>query len=96
MAHAQGFSLWALGFRPFYLLASVHATVSILLWGLQFAGWDPRAYVQGPIWHAHEMLFVFVLAVIVGFLLTAGQIWTGRDSTESDNRTPRHRYTRPD
>ncbi len=74
----QGFALWALGFRPFYLLASVHAAASILLWGMQFAGWFPHAYLQGPIWHAHEMLFGFVLPVMVGFLLTAGQTWTGR------------------
>jgi uncharacterized protein involved in response to NO len=74
----HGFALWALGFRPFYLLASVHAAVSILLWGMQFAGWFPYAYLQGPIWHAHEMLFGFVLPVMVGFLLTAGQAWTGR------------------
>lgn len=74
----QGFALWALGFRPFYLLASVHAAISIFLWGMQVAGWFPYAYLQGPTWHAHEMLFGFVLPVIVGFLLTAGQSWTGR------------------
>ncbi len=28
-------------------------------------------------WHAHEMLFGFVAAIIVGFLLTAVQSWTG-------------------
>ncbi|MDT8311791.1 MAG: NnrS family protein [Methylophaga sp.] len=28
-------------------------------------------------WHGHEMLFGFVGAVIVGFLLTAVQSWTG-------------------
>lgn len=74
----QGFTFWALGFRPFYLLASMHAAVSVFLWGMQFAGWFPHAYLQGPIWHAHEMLFGFVLPVMVGFLLTAGQAWTGR------------------
>jgi uncharacterized protein involved in response to NO len=29
------------------------------------------------LWHAHEMLFGFAVAVIVGFLLTAGKAWTG-------------------
>lgn len=71
------FALWQLGFRPFYLLASGFAAVSVLLWSLQFAGWLPGAYLQGPLWHAHEMLFGFTLAVIVGFLLTAGANWTG-------------------
>jgi uncharacterized protein involved in response to NO len=36
------------------------------------------AYLQGPLWHAHEMLFGFMLAVIVGFLFTAGRNWSGR------------------
>lgn len=75
---SQGFSLWALGFRPFYLLASVYAALSVLLWSAQFAGWLPYAWSSGSAWHAHEMLFGFVLPVIVGFLLTAAQTWTGR------------------
>ena len=32
---------------------------------------------ERPVWHAHEMLFGFVLAVIVGFLFTAGRNWSG-------------------
>ncbi|MCW5636473.1 MAG: NnrS family protein [Rubrivivax sp.] len=72
------FALWRLGFRPFYLLASSFAAVSIGLWALQFAGWLPRPYLQGPLWHSHEMLFGFTLAVIVGFLFTAGRNWTNR------------------
>lgn len=77
-APARRFALWELGFRPFYLLASVFAALSIALWALQFAGWLGHAYLNGPLWHAHEMVFGFVLAVIVGFLLTAGSNWTGR------------------
>ncbi|BEP46295.1 NnrS family protein [Variovorax sp. V15] len=77
-AHASGFALWQLGFRPFYLLASAFAALSIALWAVQFAGWLPRAYLQGPMWHAHEMLFGFTLAVIVGFLFTAGRNWSGQ------------------
>lgn len=72
------FALWALGFRPFYLLASGFAALSIALWALQFAGWLPRPYLAGPLWHAHEMLFGFALAVVVGFLFTAGRNWTGQ------------------
>ena len=74
----RGFALWQLGFRPFYLLASAFAALSIALWALQFAGWLGRPYLQGPLWHAHEMLFGFALAVVVGFLLTAGRNWSGR------------------
>ncbi|NKE64459.1 NnrS family protein [Ramlibacter sp. RBP-2] len=72
-----GFALWALGFRPFYLLASGFAALSILFWGLQFTGWLGRPYLPAPIWHAHEMIFGFALAVIVGFLFTAGRNWSG-------------------
>ena len=72
----RGFALWALGFRPFYLLASIFAALSIGLWALQFSGMLGSPYLQGPLWHAHEMLFGFALAVIVGFLFTAGRNWT--------------------
>ncbi|HSV51948.1 MAG TPA: NnrS family protein [Burkholderiaceae bacterium] len=77
-AKPLGFALWQLGFRPFYLLASIFGALSIALWALQFSGWLGRPYLQGPIWHAHEMLFGFTLAVVVGFLLTAGRNWTNR------------------
>jgi uncharacterized protein involved in response to NO len=73
-----GIALWRLGFRPFYLLASVFAATSIALWALQYAGWLRHGYLAGPVWHAHEMLFGFTLAVIAGFLLTAVRNWTGR------------------
>ncbi|GAB3767181.1 NnrS family protein [Ramlibacter monticola] len=76
-AAPRGFALWQLGFRPFYLLASAFAAVSILLWGLQFTGHLAAPYLPGALWHAHEMLFGFALAVIVGFLFTAGRNWTG-------------------
>lgn len=74
----KGFALWQLGFRPFYLLASAFAAVSIAVWALQYAGWLRAAYLQGPLWHAHEMLFGFTLAVVTGFLFTAVRNWTQR------------------
>jgi uncharacterized protein involved in response to NO len=77
-AAPSGFALWQLGFRPFYLLASAHAALSVLLWSLQFTGRLPAPYLPGPLWHAHEMLFGFTLAVVVGFLFTAGRNWTNR------------------
>ena len=73
-----GFALWNLGFRPFYLLASVFSAVSVLLWAAQYSGWLPAAYLQGPLWHGHEMLFGYTLAVVAGFLLTAVRAWTGQ------------------
>ena len=72
------FALWALGFRPFYLLASTFAALSIGLWALQFSGLLGQPYLPAPLWHAHEMLFGFTVAVIVGFLFTAGRNWSNR------------------
>ena len=70
------FALWDLGFRPFYLLAGFFGAFSILLWAAQLSGLLPHAYLQGPVWHGHEMLFGYTTAVIAGFLLTAVRVWT--------------------
>ena len=70
----SGFALWQLGFRPFYLLASSFAALSIALWAAQFAGWLSHPYLSGPLWHAHEMLFGFTLAVVV-WVLHAAYAW---------------------
>ena len=75
---ADGFALWNLGFRPFYLLASGFAALSILLWIGQYAGWFPAGYLRTPAWHGHEMLYGYTLAVVAGFLLTAVRNWTGK------------------
>jgi len=37
-------------------------------------------YFGGSFWHAHEMVFGFTLAVIAGFLLTAVENWTERET----------------
>jgi len=75
-----GYALWSLGFRPFYLLASVFSAISVLLWAAQFSGLLPNAYLQGALWHGHEMLFGYTMAVVAGFLLTAVRAWTGQET----------------
>jgi len=76
---APRFALWNLGFRPFYLLAGAFAALSILFWTAQFARWTGTSvYLGDPRWHAHEMIFGYAFAVIVGFLFTAGRNWTNR------------------
>ncbi|HZZ92332.1 MAG TPA: NnrS family protein [Usitatibacter sp.] len=75
---AGGWALWSLGFRPFYLAASVFAALSVLLWACEYAGWLPGSYMQTPFRHAHEMLFGYTLAVLAGFLFTAVRNWTSR------------------
>jgi len=55
-AAATKFALWNLGFRPFYLLASVFAALSVMLWVGQYAGLFPTVYLRSSTWHGHEML----------------------------------------
>jgi uncharacterized protein involved in response to NO len=78
-AKPGGFALWALGFRPFYLLAAAFAAIAILAWVFVLTG-QLRTPMAGVWWHAHEMLFGFAAAVIVGFLFTAGRNWTGLET----------------
>lgn len=67
-------ALFALGFRPLYLLAGLYAALAVPLWALQYSGMLPPVH---PLWHAHEMIFGYAFAVIAGFLLTAVRNWTG-------------------
>lgn len=74
----QGLPVLRLGFRPFYLGAAAFAMLSIPLWVAIVLGKVAPPMAMPPLlWHAHEMLFGFAAAVIVGFLLTAGKAWTG-------------------
>ena len=72
----EGFALWALGFRPFYLLGAGYAAFAVVLWVAQFSGLLPVEAFRSPSWHGHEMLFGFALAIVSGFLLTAVRNWT--------------------
>ncbi len=73
---ATDFALFALGFRPFYLLAAAFAALAIPVWVLMLSGVIVMP-LPGVLWHAHEMIFGFAVAVIIGFLYTAGRNWTG-------------------
>ena len=84
------FALWNLGFRPFYLLASFFGAFSILLWAAQLSGYLSSAYLQGPVWHGHEMLFGYTTAVITGFLLTAVRVWTKEPTPSGMTNTDTH------
>ncbi|MCP5282535.1 MAG: NnrS family protein [Rhodoferax sp.] len=76
--NGTGWPLLRLGFRPFYLGAAVFACLAVPMWVLLFLGHtDPVPVLPPLLWHAHEMLFGFAAAVIVGFLMTAGKAWTG-------------------
>ncbi len=73
----ERFSLFELGFRPFFLAAAV-AAIALMLWWLAqlFTAVDANVYYGAAIWHSHEMVFGFAVAVIAGFLLTAVRNWT--------------------
>ncbi len=74
----RGWPLFRLGFRPFYLGAAAYAMLAVPLWMALLLGQVSWGLTVSPLlWHAHEMLFGFAAAVIVGFLLTAGKAWTG-------------------
>lgn len=70
--------LLRLAFRPLFLGGTLFSILAIAWWTYFWTvpfNWQPYG---GPIWwHGHEMLFGFGAAIIVGFLLTAVQTWTG-------------------
>lgn len=73
-----GWPLFRLGFRPFYLGAAGFALFAVPYWIAGLLGWVALPSTMPPLlWHAHEMLYGFAVAVIIGFLLTAGKAWTG-------------------
>lgn len=74
----KGLPFLRLGFRPFYVGGALLAALMVPLWVVMFLGLLPLMPSVPPLlWHAHEMLFGFAVAIIVGFLMTAGRNWTG-------------------
>jgi uncharacterized protein involved in response to NO len=75
----SGPALLTYGFRPFFLGGAIWAAVAVALWLPMLAGslTLPTAF-DAVSWHAHELLFGYLGAVVAGFLLTAVPNWTGR------------------
>lgn len=67
--------LFAVAFRPFFLLAAAWAMLAMLLWLSSLTGWVALPQLT-PAWHAHELLFGVVAAAAAGFALTAVATWT--------------------
>jgi uncharacterized protein involved in response to NO len=71
-------ALFDYGFRPFFLLSGCYALAIVPLWLYRFAhAATPFGALPAMYWHAHEMLYGFVIAAVAGFLLTAVPSWTG-------------------
>jgi len=78
---AAKFALFELGFRPFFLCAAASAVAYMGLWLAVYVwGLSLKLPYSAAVWHQHEMLFGYTVAVIAGFLLTAVQNWTGRST----------------
>lgn len=77
-----GAPVWLCPFRPFFLLTAAHGALAMAAWIAFLSGLLPLPDVAGGavVWHAHEMLFGFAMASIVGFLLTAVPEFTGLPS----------------
>ncbi|MGO3858936.1 MAG: NnrS family protein, partial [Neisseriaceae bacterium] len=67
---------FSIAFRPFYTVAVLYGALAILMWGpLGFLGSNE---LPSFLWHAHEMIWGYTGAVIVGFFLTAVATWTSQ------------------
>lgn len=64
----------SLGFRPLYIVGAVWALVSIGIW-IFYPHWISAPF-SALAWHAHEMLWGFIVTIAVAFLLTASATWT--------------------
>lgn len=65
----------SLGFRPLYIVGVLWALVSIGIW-IFYPQWISAPFTALA-WHAHEMLWGFIITIAVAFLLTASATWTG-------------------
>jgi len=74
----SAWALFRLGFRPFFLAASLLAIIGMAIWMADVVFYVRLlpSTVPPMYWHAHEMVFGYALAVIAGFLLTAVRNWT--------------------
>ncbi|HET7714629.1 MAG TPA: NnrS family protein [Bauldia sp.] len=67
------------GFRPFFFSAALYAAFAVPFWVWTYVGGPaPEGPFDGVAWHAHEMIFGYLGAVLAGFILTAVPNWTGR------------------
>lgn len=67
-----------LAFRPLFIAGSLFSIIALMIWAVLLVNAaSTEAFLPLQLWHGHEMLYGFVAAILVGFLLTAVQNWTG-------------------
>lgn len=72
-------TLFSYSFRVFFVCGTLFGFLVMTLWSLGLLGLGPLAdHPDSYQWHAHEMVFGFVYAIVAGFTLTAVATWTGR------------------
>ncbi len=73
-----------MGFRPFFLGATVFAVITMTQWGGIYTSHLSIELVNMSAlqWHAHEMIYGYSMAVIAGFFLTATKNWTGQQTAQ--------------
>lgn len=75
----RGPAILTFGFRPFFLFGALWAALAMAMWIAMLSGMFLVPTAFDPVsWHAHEMLFGYLNAIVAGFLLTAVPNWTGR------------------
>ena len=72
------------GFRFYFLAAGIFSVFAMIMWvvwlGVHAAGGSFVAIPMGMaphLWHAHEMMYGYTVAVMAGFFVTAVPNWTG-------------------
>lgn len=74
-----GPAILSYGFRPFFLFGAVWAALVVAVWLPMLGGLLTLPTALSPLeWHAHELIYGYVPAIVTGFLLTAVPNWTGR------------------
>lgn len=75
--HGERSSFFLDAFRPFYLGGACFAVIAVPLWlGMWYHNFFTPS-LPPLFWHAHEMVYGFAVAIIIGFLFTAARNWTG-------------------
>jgi len=76
----SGPALFAGAYRVFFFGAALWAVTALFVWLVYLMGFASGVGANGDMlqWHAHELVFGYGCAVVVGFALTAIPNWTGR------------------